>query len=183
MQDTWLLPPRRQGSNFLNAINKFTEILTKYNYIHDRNYAWKELKECLLLFSSEFVFFSFNITNTVKNYFISIYYLITWGTLWRSWLRHCATSQKVLGSIPAGVMVIFYWHYPSGRVLVLESTQPLTEMSTRNISWGYRWPVNKADNLTTFMCGLYWNLGASSFRDPQGLSRPVGGLLYRYQIM
>ena len=22
------------------------------------------------------------------------------GTQWRSWLRHCATSQKVMGSIP-----------------------------------------------------------------------------------
>jgi len=31
-------------------------------------------------------------------------------------------------------------------------TQPLTEMSTRNISWGCRQPVHRADNLTTFMC-------------------------------
>jgi hypothetical protein len=27
-------------------------------------------------------------------------------------------------------------HNPSGRTMALESTQPLTEMSTRNISWG-----------------------------------------------
>ena len=25
------------------------------------------------------------------------------GTRWRSWFRHCATSRKVAGSIPAGV--------------------------------------------------------------------------------
>jgi uncharacterized protein (DUF427 family) len=25
-------------------------------------------------------------------------------------------------------------------------------MSTRNISWGYRRPVRKADTITTFMC-------------------------------
>jgi hypothetical protein len=31
---------------------------------------------------------------------------------------------------------IFHWHNPSGRTLVLGSSQPLTEMSTRNISWG-----------------------------------------------
>ena len=31
-----------------------------------------------------------------------------WGTRWRSWLRHCATSQKVVGSIPDGVIGIFY---------------------------------------------------------------------------
>ena len=30
------------------------------------------------------------------------------GKRWRSWLRHCATSQKVAGSIPDGVVGIFY---------------------------------------------------------------------------
>ena len=58
------------------------------------------------------------------------------GTRWRSWLRHCATSRKVAGSIPDGVTGIFHWHYPSGRTMALRSTQPLTEMSTRNVSWG-----------------------------------------------
>jgi len=29
------------------------------------------------------------------------------GTRWRGWLRHCATSRKVAGSIPDGVTVIF----------------------------------------------------------------------------
>jgi hypothetical protein len=30
----------------------------------------------------------------------------------------------------------FHWHNPFGRTMSLGSTQPLTEMSTRNISWG-----------------------------------------------
>jgi len=30
------------------------------------------------------------------------------GAQWRSWLRHCATSRKVAGSIPVGVIGIFY---------------------------------------------------------------------------
>ena len=30
------------------------------------------------------------------------------GTRWRSWLRHCATSRKVAGSIPGGVIGIFH---------------------------------------------------------------------------
>ena len=134
-QNNSFLPPRRQGSHFLNVINKFTGTLTKYKYIHERNYGRNELKECQLLFISEF-FFPFTIINTVKNYFISIYYLITWGTRWRSWLRHCATSRKVAGSITEGVTGIFHWHYPSGRVMDLGSTQPLTAMNTRNIPWG-----------------------------------------------
>ena len=53
----------------------------------------------------------------------------------RSWLRNCATSRKVAGSIPDSVFRIFHRHNPSGRTMVLRSTQPLTEMSTRSISW------------------------------------------------
>ena len=30
------------------------------------------------------------------------------GTRWRSWLRHCATSRKVAGSIPDGAIGIFH---------------------------------------------------------------------------
>ena len=56
----------------------------------------------------------------------------------RSWLRHYATSWKVAGSIPDGIIGIFHWHIPSGRTVVLGSTQPPTEMSTRNISWGIK---------------------------------------------
>ena len=52
------------------------------------------------------------------------------------WLRCCATNQKVAGSIPDGVIGIFHPHNPSDRTMALGSTQPLTEMSTRRISWG-----------------------------------------------
>jgi len=58
------------------------------------------------------------------------------ATGWRSWLRHCATSRKVMVSIPDGVIGIFHWHNPSSRNMALGLTQPLTEMSTRNISRG-----------------------------------------------
>ena len=30
------------------------------------------------------------------------------GTRWRSWLRHCATTRKVAGSVPDGVIGIFH---------------------------------------------------------------------------
>jgi hypothetical protein len=52
------------------------------------------------------------------------------------WLRYCSTNSKVAGSIPESVIGIFHWHNPSDRTMVLGSTQPLTEMSTRSISWG-----------------------------------------------
>ena len=43
---------------------------------------------------------------------------------------------KALRYKPAGVIGIFQWHNPSGRNMALGSTHPLTEMSTRCISWG-----------------------------------------------
>ena len=52
------------------------------------------------------------------------------------WLRCYATNRKVAGSIPDGVIGIFHSHNPPDRTMALESTQPLTEMSTRRISWG-----------------------------------------------
>ena len=52
---------------------------------------------------------------------------VGWGTA----LQTC----KVAGSIPDAVTGIFHWHSPSGRTMALRSNQPLTEMSTRNISW------------------------------------------------
>jgi len=47
-------------------------------------------------------------------------------------------SRKVVVSIPDDVFRIFHWHNPSGRTMALGLTQPLTEMSTRNISWGVK---------------------------------------------
>ena len=64
--------------------------------------------------------------------------ILNWGTRWHSWLRHCATIRKVAGSIPVAIIGIFHWHNPSGRIMALGLTQPLTEMSTRNIPCGVK---------------------------------------------
>jgi len=53
-------------------------------------------------------------------------------------LRYYATSLKFAGSIPDDVIGIFHRHNPSGRTVALGSTQPLPQMSTRNISWGVK---------------------------------------------
>ena len=45
-------------------------------------------------------------------------------------------KPEVVGSIPDGVIGIFHWHNPSCCNMALGLTQPLREMSTRNISWG-----------------------------------------------
>ena len=57
------------------------------------------------------------------------------------------------------------------------STRPSTEMSTKNISWGWMRPVRKADNLTIFMRRMFGNLGVLTSWNPQGLPMTVQGLL------
>jgi hypothetical protein len=64
-------------------------------------------------------------------------------------LRHYATSQKVVGSIPDEVIGFFNWPNPSSRIIALGSTEPLTEMSTSNLPGGKGRPA-KAVNLTVF---------------------------------
>jgi hypothetical protein len=52
------------------------------------------------------------------------------------WLRRCATSRTVPGSIPGGVTGFLSDIFPSDRSMALGSTQPLAKMSTRNIPGG-----------------------------------------------
>ena len=54
---------------------------------------------------------------------------------WRSWLRHCATTLNVADSIPKGTIGIFHFFNPSGRHIAQGSIKPVTEMSTRDVSW------------------------------------------------
>jgi hypothetical protein len=56
-------------------------------------------------------------------------------------------SQKLVGSIHH-VIAFFDWPNPSSRTIALGSTQPLTEMSTRNLPGGKEQRKHKADNLT-----------------------------------
>jgi hypothetical protein len=88
-----------------------------------------------------------------------------WCARWHGWLRHCCTSRKVVGSISDVVIGIIHCHNPSGRTMTLGSTQPLTEMSTRNIYWGKggrclgltTLPPSYADWLEIWEPQLLWN--------------------------
>jgi hypothetical protein len=60
---------------------------------------------------------------------------------------HYATSRKVAGS---SLDEVDFFNLPnhSSLTIALGSTQPLTEMSTRNLPGGGKWrPACKADNL------------------------------------
>jgi hypothetical protein len=56
--------------------------------------------------------------------------------------------------------------------MALGSTQPLTEMSTRNIPGGEGRPARKADNLTAI---CLQNVGTSTSHSPMGLHGPLQG--------
>jgi hypothetical protein len=68
--------------------------------------------------------------------------------MWRSWLRSCATSRNVSGSNPDYSLALFSVIKSFQLHIVLGFTQPLPEMSTRNIPGGKARPAYKADNLT-----------------------------------
>jgi hypothetical protein len=53
-------------------------------------------------------------------------------------LRHYVISRKVVSSSPDEIIGFFNWPNPSSRTMVLGSTQPLTEMSTRNLPGGVK---------------------------------------------
>jgi hypothetical protein len=88
----------------------------------------------------------------IKNDLLNSYYLLTYDYLGDTRLRHYAKSRKILGSIPDEVIGFLNGPNPSSRTMVLGSTQPPTEMSTRSLPGGKGRPAHKADNLTV-VCG------------------------------
>jgi hypothetical protein len=68
--------------------------------------------------------------------------------------------MKVAGLIPDNL---------SSNTMVLGSTQPLTQMSTRNLAGGKGRPAHKADNLTAMCADCLENMGTSTSQNPMGL--------------
>jgi hypothetical protein len=62
-------------------------------------------------------------------------------------LRHYSTNRNVSVSITDEVIGFFNFPNPSNRTMTMGSTQPLTEMSTRNLLGGKGRPALEADNL------------------------------------
>jgi hypothetical protein len=79
---------------------------------------------------------------SVNNYHTALHNIAEERTshVWIYFFFCCTALQtgRPAGSIHDGVIGIFHWHNPSGCTMALGSTQPLTEMSTRNICWGVK---------------------------------------------
>jgi hypothetical protein len=109
---------------------------------------------------------TFRVTPVYRGTSISVMYLT--GTRKRIWLRHYATSREVAGSIPV-VIAFFNSLNTSSRIMALGPTQPLTEMSTRNLSGGKGRQARKADNLTAIYEPIVQKMGASTSHNPMTL--------------
>ena len=145
------IPRQRAVDTFMcRATGSDTNLIP---YIRGSPYSWHTLwwfsftSRCVLLvkltrlITSPYACQYINLSNLkfIKNKKKSFFKfkIFIWGARcwWRSWLRHCTTRRKVVSSIPDGVIAFFHWHNTSVRTMALGLTQPLTEMSTRNISW------------------------------------------------
>ena len=75
----------------------------------------------------------------------------------------------------------FYWHNPFGHTMALGSNQPLTEMSTRNISWGVK---------VVGACGWHYHLhlplllksGSLKLLEPSGPSQARTGIYLLFYL-
>jgi hypothetical protein len=109
------------------------------------------------------------------------YYPKTWGNgfyvrYFKSVIGHKHAMTQMVEALlykscvrfPDGVFGIIHWYNPSGCTVALGSTQPVRQMTTRDIFWRWRRPMLRADNITTFI----YRFSRNSW---SGLSSPVKG--------
>jgi hypothetical protein len=112
------------------------ETITQYTIVHSLSKNQNTCLKKITLVTSELrFFFSFQTRDML------------FELLLVACVGHYATSRKVAGSSPDEVE-FFNLPSPSSRTMALGSTQPLTEISTRNLPGGNGRPALRAEKLT-----------------------------------
>jgi hypothetical protein len=78
------------------------------------------------------------IYGSVSNFVFSVVYSMMYQSLWRSWLGTALQVGRSRVRFPIVSLEFFIVNNCCGRTMALGLTQPLTEMSTRNIPWGVK---------------------------------------------
>ena len=79
-------------------------------------------------------------------------------------------------------MRILHWHNHSGCTVALEVNYPLTEMSTRHISWGIKAAGAQGWQPYHLHVPIFMKSGSLTSWNPQDLSRPVLGVSVSYNF-
>jgi hypothetical protein len=69
-----------------------------------------------------------------------------------AWLRHFLQAERSRIQVPMGLLIFFSLPNPFSRTMALGLTQPLAEMSTRNLPMRLSATSRKADNFTAVDC-------------------------------
>jgi hypothetical protein len=158
----------------IKHVSQCTWLLIMYSLymLHEKNmYKFRKNTKAMML-KNNFALTCFNLLNT------DLGTMDERCTRYCSWFRHCATSRKVAASIPGGVIGILRWHNPSGHTMTLGLTQPLTDVRTRNISWGvkaasvYGWQPYHLHVLTILKSG------SLNLLEPHGPVQACNGIVF-----
>jgi len=78
----------------------------------------------------------FQAAGLVQSWGLCVRFAGCWLVTVNQWLTHYSTNWLVAGLIPTVFIGIFQWNNDSFGTIALGSTYPVTEMSTRCVSWG-----------------------------------------------
>jgi hypothetical protein len=138
---TWVLTGWMSGHS--EGVSRLISVSTECNKWH-RNFCiskmYGQIKFKIMLLALQLMYLEDIFRENTNKYWLLVnvctYLLGTRGGVVVKALRYYPAGREF--DSRWSQIGIFQWHNSSGRTMTLGSTQPLTEMSTRCISWGVK---------------------------------------------